>query len=358
MAKNGLLNRLQQRLLRLDRGEPIVTTRQLAEIVARPFRTREPGQNPATRTFQALRIHVNQELEELSLVLPQCVELLAPGGRLVVISFHSLEDRIVKRFMRDNAARRPVAAAPCRCARASCRRRSLRLIGKPVQPSTRRNRGQSARAQRRAARRGEASAVLTDDDPPQLPAARRADCLRARRWSPRSTRRASCSSSSQKEQDLAKQLDVEWGQLQLERAPGRCMRASRKSPASQLAHARAAGCRASQVVPPAGDEVSAMSAAAQPAASRSRLPAWRSRADARAAARRVRRARRARASTCRCCTTISCSRKGESRYSPRDRDARHARPDHRPQRRAARDLHAGGVGVGEPGRRRRRRRRS
>ena len=82
---------------------PVGTTRQLAEIVAAAVPAREPQQDPATRTFQALRIHVNQELEELSLALPQCVELLAPGGRLVVISFHSLEDRIVKRFMRDNA---------------------------------------------------------------------------------------------------------------------------------------------------------------------------------------------------------------------------------------------------------------
>jgi 16S rRNA (cytosine1402-N4)-methyltransferase len=77
------------------------TTGQLAALVAEAVPTREPRQDPATRTFQALRIHVNQELEELSLVLPQCVDLLEGGGRLVVISFHSLEDRIVKRFMRE-----------------------------------------------------------------------------------------------------------------------------------------------------------------------------------------------------------------------------------------------------------------
>ncbi len=82
----------------------IDSTRQLAALVADAVPAREPRQDPATRTFQALRIHLNQELEELSLVLPQCVELLNPGGRLAVISFHSLEDRIVKRFMRDAAA--------------------------------------------------------------------------------------------------------------------------------------------------------------------------------------------------------------------------------------------------------------
>lgn len=79
------------------------TTRQLATLVAEAVPTREPRQDPATRTFQAIRIHVNQELEELSLALPQCVDLLEPGGRLVVISFHSLEDRIVKRFLREHS---------------------------------------------------------------------------------------------------------------------------------------------------------------------------------------------------------------------------------------------------------------
>jgi len=82
---------------------PVATTRELAGIVAEVVRTREPGQDPATRTFQALRIHVNQELEELKAVLPQCVEALTSGGRLVVISFHSLEDRVVKRFLREQA---------------------------------------------------------------------------------------------------------------------------------------------------------------------------------------------------------------------------------------------------------------
>lgn len=77
-------------------GQPVRTTAELSSLVAGAVRTREPGQNPATRTFQALRIFVNGELEELEQGLSAAVELLAPGGRLVVISFHSLEDRIVK----------------------------------------------------------------------------------------------------------------------------------------------------------------------------------------------------------------------------------------------------------------------
>ncbi|MDZ4201062.1 MAG: 16S rRNA (cytosine(1402)-N(4))-methyltransferase RsmH [Gallionella sp.] len=83
--------------------EPIGTTRQLVELVSKAVRTREAGQNPATRTFQAIRIYLNQELEELARILPECVAHLQTGGRLVVISFHSLEDRMVKHFMRDMA---------------------------------------------------------------------------------------------------------------------------------------------------------------------------------------------------------------------------------------------------------------
>ncbi len=81
--------------------QPIQTTRQLVELVGKTVRTREAGKNPATRTFQAIRIYLNQELEELEGVLPQCVAHLNAGGRLVVISFHSLEDRMVKHFLRD-----------------------------------------------------------------------------------------------------------------------------------------------------------------------------------------------------------------------------------------------------------------
>jgi 16S rRNA (cytosine1402-N4)-methyltransferase len=113
----------------------IHSTRQLAQIVEDAVRTREPGQDPATRTFQAIRIFINQELEELSLALPQALTLLREGGRLVVISFHSLEDRIVKRFMRDKSQPAPV---PRGLAVREDERQppSLRLIGKPVRASS------------------------------------------------------------------------------------------------------------------------------------------------------------------------------------------------------------------------------
>ena len=83
---------------RQERG-PVRTTAELAEIVAGAVKTREPGKDPATRTFQAIRIHVNAELEELQQALEASLSVLRPGGRLVVISFHSLEDRRVKQFL-------------------------------------------------------------------------------------------------------------------------------------------------------------------------------------------------------------------------------------------------------------------
>jgi 16S rRNA (cytosine1402-N4)-methyltransferase len=100
---------------RQERG-PISTTTELAQLVADAVKTREPGKDPATRTFQALRIFINAELEELQQALEACLHVLKPGGRLAVISFHSLEDRIVKQFIaqhaRDVYDRRAPFAAP------------------------------------------------------------------------------------------------------------------------------------------------------------------------------------------------------------------------------------------------------
>jgi len=87
-----------------DRLGPLVSTGELAQIVANVVKTREKGKDPATRTFQAIRIHINQELAELQVVLEAALSLLEQGGRLVVISFHSLEDRIVKRFMQTHSS--------------------------------------------------------------------------------------------------------------------------------------------------------------------------------------------------------------------------------------------------------------
>ena len=84
---------------RRQERSPVASTAELAQLVAGAVKTREPGQDPATRTFQALRIFINAELEELQQTLTATLRLLKPGGRLVVISFHSLEDRIVKQFM-------------------------------------------------------------------------------------------------------------------------------------------------------------------------------------------------------------------------------------------------------------------
>ncbi len=84
------------------RNRPIATTDQLARVVAGALGRRPGGPHPARRTFQALRIAVNRELEELAASLPQAVDLLGPGGRVVVIAYHSLEDRIVKHTLRDD----------------------------------------------------------------------------------------------------------------------------------------------------------------------------------------------------------------------------------------------------------------
>ncbi|WMP19319.1 16S rRNA (cytosine(1402)-N(4))-methyltransferase RsmH [Thiothrix lacustris] len=92
---------IAKEIVRVRTQNPLQTTTQLADLIASVIRKREPGKNPATRSFQAIRIKVNQELDDVEACLQQTLEYLAPEGRLVVISFHSLEDRIVKHFFRD-----------------------------------------------------------------------------------------------------------------------------------------------------------------------------------------------------------------------------------------------------------------
>ncbi|MGB8242046.1 MAG: 16S rRNA (cytosine(1402)-N(4))-methyltransferase RsmH [Azonexus sp.] len=125
IAKKVVAARLEQ---------PIDTTGQFAALVRATVRTREPGQDAATRSFQALRIHTNQELGQLEIALPQALDLLKPGGRLVVISFHSLEDRIVKNFMREQSTADSLPKSlPLRADQLP--KPKLRLVGKAVKAS-------------------------------------------------------------------------------------------------------------------------------------------------------------------------------------------------------------------------------
>jgi len=95
--------RIARAILEQRVKSPITTTKQLADLIEDVVPIREKHKHPATRTFQAIRIEINKELDELSMVLGQAIRVLAPEGKLVVISFHSLEDRIVKRFIRDES---------------------------------------------------------------------------------------------------------------------------------------------------------------------------------------------------------------------------------------------------------------
>jgi 16S rRNA (cytosine1402-N4)-methyltransferase len=103
-------NRIARALVEARRESPITTTAQLAAIVAAAVRTREPGKHPATRTFQAIRMQTNNELPQIDRALQQSLEVLAPAGRLCAISFHSLEDRLVKQFMQRQSQEDPVYA--------------------------------------------------------------------------------------------------------------------------------------------------------------------------------------------------------------------------------------------------------
>jgi len=124
--------RIARAIVTARSAQPIETTADLARLVAAAVPRWEPGKNPATRTFQALRIQINDELGQLERVLPVAVAALAPGGRLAVISFHSLEDRMVKRFLRDQSRDDPAWAGLPVVPEAA--RARLRLVGRAVFP--------------------------------------------------------------------------------------------------------------------------------------------------------------------------------------------------------------------------------
>jgi 16S rRNA (cytosine1402-N4)-methyltransferase len=136
LGEERFARRIARRILEARAVEPITRTAQLAELVAAAVPTREPGKHPATRTFQAIRIHINGELDLLESALPQSVRLLVPGGRLCVISFHSLEDRIVKRYIQREMQGDPVYAGlpniPA-AARPKLRRIGTKVVASPAE---------------------------------------------------------------------------------------------------------------------------------------------------------------------------------------------------------------------------------
>ena len=124
--------RIANAIVSYRREQPITTTTQLAELIDAAVPTREPGKHPATRTFQAIRIAVNAELEQIQYALNQVIDMLAPGGRLCVISFHSLEDQLVKQFMQAHSQDDPMyAGLPSIPAD---KRAKLKRIGKAIHP--------------------------------------------------------------------------------------------------------------------------------------------------------------------------------------------------------------------------------
>lgn len=133
LGEDRFARRIARAIVAARAEAPIASTGRLAAVVAAAVPTREPGKHPATRTFQALRMHVNRELDELDAALPQAVSRLAPGGRLAVISFHSLEDRRVKRFLRRESQDHPAwAGMPVVPPEARAR---LSLVGRAAFPS-------------------------------------------------------------------------------------------------------------------------------------------------------------------------------------------------------------------------------
>lgn len=132
LGEERYARRIARAIVRARAETPLATTRQLAALIATAVPSRERGKDPATRSFQAIRLHVNRELDELRAALPQAIEALAPGGRLAVISFHSLEDRIVKQFLRREARGEELPPdLPVRHADIPVR---VRIVGKAIRP--------------------------------------------------------------------------------------------------------------------------------------------------------------------------------------------------------------------------------
>ena len=115
--------------------QPVERTVQLAQIVEKAVSARWTGQHPATKTFQAIRIHINQELQELRMALSAALSLLAPGGRLAVICFHSLEDRMVKLWMREQAGRTPEDPRLRHLPQVTARTALIKVVGRDIAPS-------------------------------------------------------------------------------------------------------------------------------------------------------------------------------------------------------------------------------
>jgi 16S rRNA (cytosine1402-N4)-methyltransferase len=132
LGEERFARRVANAIVTTRAAHPLLRTGDLATLVARAVRTREPGKHPATRTFQALRIFINDELGALARGLEAAFAVLAPGGRLAVVSFHSLEDRMVKRFMQQRAnvdpalARLPVVPQSARP--------TLKIVGRKLRP--------------------------------------------------------------------------------------------------------------------------------------------------------------------------------------------------------------------------------
>lgn len=122
LGEERFAGRIARAIVRARDRAPLRTTRELGAVVAAAVPRRREGPHPARRTFQALRIEVNREIEELAASLPRAVQLLTPTGRLVAISYHSLEDRTVKRFLVDNEELQPLNKKPVRPSRAEMER--------------------------------------------------------------------------------------------------------------------------------------------------------------------------------------------------------------------------------------------